>query len=154
MNRSLFLFLCRLFFVFVLIQVRVALSAQIHYFVLKEDAAGTLSVEGHQVIDANEKLDESNSDRFQPSRHKSRIDIFVENKVTGSTVYKTYAYSSLWLRGEFHGENEIDGRDFPKNEKFYVVRVPSERGTFLRASSSVRAEEVSRNPENSPSKPR
>lgn len=153
MNRSLLFFLCRLFFVFLLIQGRVAFSAQIHYFVLKEDAANILSIESHQVIDANEKLDESNSDRLQLSRYNSRIDVFVESKTTGSTVYKTYAYSSPWLRGEFHGENEIDGRIFPKNEKFYVVRVPSESGTFLRASSSVRAEEADKNPENSPSKP-
>ena len=132
--------LCRvsLLFIFIIFQGKIALSAQNHYFVLKEDTVGTLSIESHQIIDINDKSDESNLNQPQSSRLKSRIDVFVNKKTTDTTVYRTYSYSSPWLRGEFHGENEIDGKIFPKNEKFYVVKIPLVDGAIFRASLSAR----------------
>lgn len=125
-------------FIFIIFQGKIALSAQNHYFVLKEDTVGTLSIESHQIIDINDKSDESNLNQPQSSRLKSRIDVFVNKKTTDTTVYRTYSYSSPWLRGEFHGENEIDGKIFPKNEKFYVVKIPLVDGAIFRASLSAR----------------
>ena len=139
MNNA-FLLLCKIFFIFLIFRGEIAFSAQIHYFVLKEDAVGALSIESHQIIDANEKLEGLSLNKPQASRLKSYIDVFVNKKTTDATVYKTHAYSSPWLRGEFHGEGEIDGKIFQNNERFYVVKVPLEEGTILRATSPARSE--------------
>ncbi len=139
MNNA-FLLLCKIFFIFLIFHGKIAFSAQIHYFVLKEDAVGALSIESHQIIDANEKLEGLSLNKPQASRLKSYIDVFVNKKTTDATVYKTHAYSSPWLRGEFHGEGEIDGKIFQNNERFYVVKVPLEEGTILRATSPARSE--------------
>ena len=70
MNNA-FLLLCKIFFIFLIFHGKIAFSAQIHYFVLKEDAVGALSIESHQIIDANEKLEGLSLNKPQASRLKS-----------------------------------------------------------------------------------
>ena len=110
-----------------------ASAYEAHYFVVKEGGDGSLSVLSHQLVDID-GAPESAASLPQPSALEDHVVVTLRDKELGKDVFNGVAAASPWLRGEFHGDLEIDGRIFPLEERTYVVRVPVQPRTLLRLS--------------------
>lgn len=109
--------------------VGLAQADDAHYFVVREQANGTLSVVSHQFVRLNGKVQATNA---KPSRQQSVLAASLLDKKTGAAVFTTQATGSPWIRAEFHGQGQIDGRTLPATERQYVLRLPVAAGQTLR----------------------
>jgi hypothetical protein len=112
-----------------------AQADEAHYFVVREQANGTLSVASHQFVHVNGKV--SPMAAAQPGRQQSVLAATMNDKKTGATLFTTQALGSPWLRAEFHGQGKIDGRTLPATERQYVLRLPVQAGQVLRLRSGA-----------------
>ena len=112
-----------------------AMAYPAHYFVVHEAADGALNVVSHRLVDLSGTPESAEPQR--PNVFEARLSATVSEKTSGRTVFVPRAVSSRWLRGEFEGEHEIDGRTFEVRERDYVVRVPVQADTALRLRADV-----------------
>lgn len=112
--------------------VGLAQADEAHYFVVREQANGTLSVVSHQFVTINGKVQSTNA---RPSRQQSVLAASMLDKKTGVAMFTTQAPGSPWIRAEFHGQGKIDGRALPATERQYVLRLPVVAGQTLRLRS-------------------
>ncbi|RZI81214.1 MAG: hypothetical protein EOP38_20045 [Rubrivivax sp.] len=105
-----------------------------HYFVVREQPNGTLSVASHRLVQVSGKVSALTS--AQASRQQTVLAASVIDKTTGAATFSTQALGSPWLRAEFHGKDgHIDGRTLPATERQYVLRLPVAAGKMLRLRS-------------------
>ncbi|MEO8101786.1 MAG: M64 family metallopeptidase [Betaproteobacteria bacterium] len=110
-----------------------AIAETVHYFVVKEALDGSLSIVSHQLVSVSGALT-SNTSAILPGRLESQLTANVRDKTTGTTLLDAVATTSPWLRGEFHGDPEIDGHHLPVDERLYVIRAPIKNGSVMRLS--------------------
>lgn len=102
-----------------------------HYFVITENSTtGELAVAHHQLVEMAGSP-EGIASREAPTVRKSRLQARIVDKVTGDTRFATLVNGSPWLRGEFHGVDQIDGHHLLLDERHYVVRVPADGSALL-----------------------
>lgn len=114
-----------------------------HYFVVREQANGALSVASHRLVHVSGKVTPLASS--QPGRQQSVLAASMVDKKTGVSVFNTQALGSPWIRAEFQspGQTQIEGRVVPAGERQYVVRLPVQAGKMLRLKSNTTAAGVS-----------
>ena len=110
-----------------------------HYFVVREQANGALSVASHQLVHVSGKVLPMAAS--QPGRQHSVLAAAMLDKTTGTTVFTTQALGSPWIRAEFQqpGQHQIDGRSLPAGERQYVLRLPVQAGKVLRLRGNTTA---------------
>lgn len=114
-----------------------------HYFVVREQANGALSVASHRLVRVSGKVTPLASS--QPGRQQSVLAASMVDKKTGASVFNTQALGSPWIRAEFQspGQTQIEGRVVPAGERQYVLRLPVQAGKVLRLKSNTTAAGVS-----------
>ena len=110
-----------------------------HYFVVREQANGALSVASHRLVRLSGKVTPMAAS--QPGRQQSVLAASMVDKKTGAAVFDTQALGSPWIRAEFQspGQTQIEGRVVPAGERQYVVRVPVQAGKLLRLKGNTTA---------------
>ncbi|MBC7699189.1 M64 family metallopeptidase [Aquabacterium sp.] len=110
-----------------------------HYFVVREQANGALSVASHRFVRLSGKLTPMASS--QPGRQQSVLAASMVDKKTGASVFDTQALGSPWIRAEFQspGQTQIEGRVVPAGERQYVLRLPVQAGKLLRLKANTLA---------------
>ncbi|MES2089731.1 MAG: M64 family metallopeptidase, partial [Pseudomonadota bacterium] len=106
-----------------------------HYFVVREQANGALSVASHQFVRVSGKVG-AVAVNAQPNRQDSVLAASMQDKQTGATVFATKALGSPWIRAEFRGKGQIDGHLLPARERQYVLRLPVQAGKVLRLQAN------------------
>ncbi|MDI1261567.1 M64 family metallopeptidase [Aquabacterium sp.] len=114
-----------------------------HYFVVREQANGALSVASHRLVRISGKVTPLASS--QPGRQQSVLAASMVDKKTGASVFNTQALGSPWIRAEFQspGQTQIEGRVVPAGERQYVLRLPVQAGKVLRLRGNTTAAGVS-----------
>lgn len=116
-----------------------ALAEDAHYFVVREQANGALSIASHRVVNLRGKVSPIASS--QPGRQQSVLAAAMLDKQTGEQVFTTQALGSPWIRAEFQspGQTQIDGKVLPAGERQYVLRLPVQAGKLLRLKGNTTA---------------
>lgn len=120
-----------------------AQAEEAHYFVVREQANGALSVASHRLVNLSGKITPMAAS--QPGRQQSVLAASLVDKKTGNAGFTTQAVGSPWIRAEFQspGQTQIEGRVVPATERQYVLRVPVQSGKVLRLKSNTTAAGVS-----------
>ena len=110
-----------------------------HYFVVREQANGALSVASHRLVNVRGQVTPMASS--QPGRQQSVLAASMVDKKTGAAVFTTQALGSPWIRAEFQspGQAQIEGRVVPAGERQYVLRLPVQAGKLLRLKANTTA---------------
>lgn len=111
-----------------------------HYLVVSETSDGDISIVSRQLVEIAGTPDF----HFAPPRPnalESQLEAVVHDKASGKPLFTPYAVSSSWTRGEFHAEQQIDGRAFALEKRLYVLRIPAGSGRTLRLQSVTRMAE-------------
>lgn len=114
-------------------------AEEAHYFVVREQANGALSVASHRLVNVRGKVTPMASS--QPGRQQSVLGASMVDKKTGASVFDTQALGSPWIRAEFQspGQTQIEGRVVPAGERQYVLRLPVQAGKLLRLKGNTMA---------------
>lgn len=116
-----------------------ALAEDAHYFVVREQANGALSIASHRLVSVRGKVTPITAS--QPSRQQSVLGASLVDKQTGAQVFSTQALGSPWIRAEFQspGQPQIEGKVVPADERQYVLRLPVQAGKLLRLKGNTTA---------------
>lgn len=116
-----------------------ALAEDAHYFVVREQANGTLSILSHRFVSLSGKVQAMAA--RQPGRQHSVLAAAMVDKQTGAQVFSTQALGSPWIRAEFQspGQGQIDGQVLPAGDRQYVLRLPVQAGKLLRLQRNTTA---------------
>lgn len=116
-----------------------ALAEDAHYFVVREQANGALSIASHRLVNVRGKVTPIAAS--EPSRQQSVLGATMVDKQTGAQVFSTQALGSPWIRAEFQspGQTQIEGRVLPAGDRQYVLRLPVQAGKLLRLNSNTTA---------------
>ncbi|RZL00349.1 MAG: hypothetical protein EOP36_16065, partial [Rubrivivax sp.] len=116
-----------------------ALAEDAHYFVVREQANGALSIASHRLVNVRGPVTPVAAS--QPGRQHSVLAAAMVDKATGVQGFATQALGSPWIRAEFQspGQAQIEGRVLPAGERQYVLRLPMQAGKLLRLKSNTTA---------------
>lgn len=116
-----------------------ALAEDAHYFVVREQANGALSIASHRLVNVRGKVTPIAAS--EPSRQQSVLGAAMVDKQTGTQVFSTQALGSPWIRAEFQspGQTQIEGKVLPAGERQYVLRLPVQAGKLLRLKGNTTA---------------
>lgn len=115
-----------------------------HYIVFSLDAEGDITPVFHRAVllaspHASRSEEELESLRSLPARGEESLDIEVLD-AGGDVIFRDLMSLPSWIRGEFHGSQEvkggwkIDGHLFPQKDRAFVVRIPWQGGETLSLS--------------------
>jgi hypothetical protein len=120
-----------------------ALAEDAHYFVVREQPNGALSIASHRLVSVRGKVTPIASS--EPGRQHSVLAASMVDKQTGAQGFTTQALGSPWIRAEFQspGQTQIEGKVLPAGERQYVLRLPVQAGKLLRLRGNTTASGVS-----------